>query len=168
MLRRFTLPLAASVFVGGAALALAACTSETTSPAGTPAPSATSPTSPDEAGAGDPTKPVAYTEAEVQTLFNLRCVRCHDEGSPNVDLSAPFTKDTVGVPVGGASGKTICGRGSALKVRIQPGDRDASLLFHKVKGTQDCGSAMPYDKGGKPLDDTELERLGLYIDGLAK
>jgi hypothetical protein len=84
-----------------------------------------------------------------------------------VNLTEPFTKDTVGVRTGGATGRTICGRGSEHTVRIKPGDREASLLWHKVKGTQDCGDQMPYDKGNKPLDATELERLGLYIDGLA-
>ena len=44
--------------------------------------------------------------------------------------------------------------------------RRHDVLWHKVKGTQDCGSPMPYDRGNKKLDATELERLGLYIDSL--
>jgi len=55
---------------------------------------------------------------------------------------------------------------ACVAAAIAPGDRAASLLWHKVKGTQDCGSPMPYDKGNKPLDANELERLGLYIDQL--
>jgi hypothetical protein len=170
---RSLLPLSLVLGIAGA---VAACSSETPSTSGTPAPtpSSSSSTSPDDVPDAEAPQPVeagpltAYTEAEVQKLFDVRCVRCHDATSPNVDLSAPFTKDTVGVKVGGASGGTICGRGSALKLRIAPGDREASLLWHKVKGTQDCGSSMPFDNGNKPLDATELERLGLYIDGLAK
>ncbi|MDB4935953.1 MAG: hypothetical protein JWP87_2925 [Labilithrix sp.] len=145
-----------------------ACSSTTTSPtSGAPAPSTTASTDPvDDAPPGD-TKLTAYTEAEVQKLFDARCVKCHDATSPNVDLSTPFTEATVNAKTGGATGKTICGRSSDYVVRIKPGDREASLLWHKVKGTQDCGSPMPYDKGNKPLDATELERLGLYIDALA-
>jgi hypothetical protein len=148
----------------------AACSSTTTSPTTTSPPAtSTSPTEPgDDPPAPDTTQVTAYTEAEVQKLFDSRCVRCHDATSSNVDLSKPFTEATVNVKTGGPSGKTICGRSSDYAFRIKPGDREGSLLWHKVKGTQDCGSPMPYDKGSKPLDATELERLGLYIDGLAK
>jgi hypothetical protein len=115
----------------------------------------------------DTTQVEAYSEAEVQDLFNDRCVRCHDATSPNLNLTKPFTKYTVGVPTGGTSGATVCGHASKYELRIAPGDRDASLLWHKVQNTQDCGSRMPYEAGDKPLDATELERLGLYIDSLA-
>jgi hypothetical protein len=142
-----------------------ACSSETAS---TTAPATSSEPAPSEAAPVDTSQAVAFTEPEVQKLFNLRCVKCHDTGSANVDLSPPFTRDTVGVAVGGASGKTICGRSSDVRVRIQPGDREASLLWHKVKGTQDCGSPMPFDRGNAPLDAMELARLGLYIDGLPR
>lgn len=168
MALRFTLPLLLAT-----ALAAAACSSETTSSSSGSAPVPSSSTTAPDDGAppAEETPPAtgpvtAYTEAEVQKLFDIRCVRCHDSTSPNVDLSAPFTRDTVGVKVGGASGKTICGRGSAYELRIKPGDREASLLWHKVKGTQDCGGPMPFDNGNKPLDARELERLGLYIDAL--
>lgn len=155
------------------ALATSACSSESTptsgTPAPTPTPTSTSTTTPDEEAPPAETGPLtAYTEAEVQKLFDTRCTKCHDATSPNVDLSAPFTKDTVGVKVGGATGKTICGRSSELEFRIKPGDRNASLLWHKVKGTQDCGSPMPFNPGDKPLDASQVERLGLYIDALPK
>lgn len=167
MLFRFTV-----VALTGALLSLAtACSSTTTSPApnGSPATSATSETAPDdEAAPVDTSNLTAYSEAEVQALFNTRCVKCHDSSSANVDLSAPFTKNTVGVATGGSTGRTICGRGSDVAVRIKPGDRAGSLLWHKVKRTQDCGSPMPYDRGNKPLDAAELERLGLYIDQLTE
>jgi len=104
----------------------------------------------------------------VQQLFDARCVRCHDARSATLDLSSPFTAATVGVRTGGTTGKTKCAGVSDFTTRIKPGDREASLLWHKVKGTQDCGEPMPSDKQGKRLDAIELERLGLYIDGLAK
>jgi hypothetical protein len=158
-----------SALFAAVTLLTVACTVQTTpTTTGTPAPSATTPTDPTPATPADTPNVAAYSEAEVQDLFDSRCVKCHDARSANVDLSAPFTKNTVGVPTGGTTGKTICGRGSAIAMRIQPGDREKSLLWHKVKATQDCGSPMPYDKGNKPLDATELERLGLYIDGLGK
>jgi len=162
--------------VAAALLLAVGCSSATTSPTptGSPAPSATSTTEPAEPAvtppAEQPATLTAYTQAEVQALFDVRCLHCHDAQSSNIDLSAPFTETTVGVPAGGKSGMTVCGKSSAYKVRIQPGDREASLLWHKVKGTQDCGDAMPSDtaRGGKKLDATELERLGLYIDALTK
>ena len=154
--------------IAGLALVLG-CSSTTTSP--TPAPSSTSPTDPgDGVPAEQPPKLTAYTEGEVQALFDTKCVRCHDSRSANIDLSEPFTATTIDVRTGGTSGTTLCGKSSEFTVRIKSGDRERSLLWHKVQGTQDCGAPMPSDtnKGGKKLDATELERLGLYIDGLAK
>ena len=143
-------------------LGLVACSSANT--AGTPAPPATSSSAP----VADPPPAdtlTAYTEKEVQALFDARCVRCHDAKSANLDLSEPFTMTTIGIKTGGTRG-TVCSRSSDFRVRIKPGDRDGSLLWHKVKGTQDCGRPMPYEQGDTKLDDTELERLGLYIDSL--
>lgn len=158
-------------FLLAATLALTvACSSATTpsTPTGTPTPSSTSPTDPGvDPPVDGPQKLAAYTEAEVQQLFDARCVRCHDARSATLDLSSPFTATTVSVRTGGETGKTACAGVSDFTTRIKPGDREASLLWHKVKGTQDCGKPMPYDAQGKKLDATELERLGLYIDGLA-
>jgi hypothetical protein len=150
--------------------ALALGCSSTTAPVtggGGPAASSTAPTDPavDPPGDGTPTR-TAYTQAEVQKLFDARCVKCHDARSKSLDLSAPFTEATIGVRPGSTAGETVCGTDSRMTARIVPGDHDASLLWHKVAGTQDCGSPMPYDKGNKPLDAIEIERLGLYIDGL--
>ena len=151
-----------------AALAVG-CSSATAPVTGTGAPTAssTAPTGPavDPPADGTPT-PTAYTQAEVQGLFDARCVKCHDARSKSLDLSAPFTEATIGVRPGSTAGKTVCGTDGRMTARIVPGDRDASLLWHKVAGTQDCGDRMPYDKGNKQLDAAELERLGLYIDGL--
>ncbi len=79
-----------------------------------------------------------------------------------MDLSH-FVRDTVGVPQD-VSGR--CGQ-SAYRLRITPGDREASLLWHKVQGTHDCGGTMPAG-GADHFDAMEVERLGLYIDGLGR
>jgi hypothetical protein len=106
----------------------------------------------------------AYTEAEVQALFDERCVRCHSAANDLLDLTN-FVSTTVGVQTGGPRNLGRC-QSSAARTRIARGDRGASLLFQKVSGTHDCGAPMPYDRGNKPLDATELEKLGLYIDAL--
>lgn len=170
------LRLSASTLLGvvsvGGCLLVGACTSETSSnSSGTPQPAttATDTTYGEGEGEGDkPAKLAAYSEAEVQALFDKKCVKCHDARSPNLDLSEPFAVTTVGVKTGGAKADTTCGQKSAFKIRIKPGDREGSLLWHKVKGTQDCGKKMPYDAGNAPLDATQLERLGLYIDALKR
>lgn len=162
-----------AVFI--ASVVVVACSSETvTTKDGTPTPAATG-TSTDttygaeeDAGGGGPAKPAAYTEAQVQALFDSKCVKCHD-GRSELDLREPFVETTVGVATGGANGKTECGKqGSKYGVRIKPGDRAGSLLWHKVSGTQDCGRKMPYDADNAPLDKTQLERLGGYIDALPR
>lgn len=153
-----------------AALVTACSVATTPTQSGSPAPATISPTLPDDADAAvsepGPAGPglTAFTEAEVQKLFDARCVQCHDSRSATLDLSS-FAKNTVGVRTG-ATSKTLCSRTGVIAIRIQPGDRAASLLWHKVKGTQDCGDQMPFGKGSKPLDATQLERLGLYIDTL--
>ena len=165
--------LLCSRFGAFAVFALAVgCSSATTPVTGTGTSGASS-TTPTEPGVDAPPEEgspalAAYTQAEVQKLFDARCVKCHDAKSTSLDLSAPFTEATIGVRPGSTAGKTVCGTDSRMVARIVPGDREASLLWHKVKGTQDCGKAMPYDTGNKALSATELERLGLYIDQLGK
>ncbi len=84
-----------------------------------------------------------------------------------LDLSAPFTKTTLGVATNPDPDAGACST-SRYVTRIVPGDRDASLVWHKVNNTQDCGKLMPSQTGAKHLDATELERFGLWIDGLPK
>ncbi|MBX3223645.1 MAG: hypothetical protein KF795_24245 [Labilithrix sp.] len=109
-----------------------------------------------------------YTEAEIQALFDKRCVKCHDATNSLLDLSAPFTRGTVGVATNTGGGPRGFCASSEHATRIVPGDREASLVWHKVKGTHDCGSEMPFDKGNKKLSATELERFGLWIDRLTR
>jgi hypothetical protein len=148
----------------GLALAVIAC-STTVAPA--PADPA-SPTVEDEESTEPPPADLEpYTQAEVQALFDERCRKCHGPTNALLDLSRPFTRETVGIATNTGQKKGLCAN-SAYVTRIVPGDREASLLWHKVKGTQDCGDRMPYEKGSKRLNATELERLGLWIDNLAK
>lgn len=148
------------------ALTLAACATKTIDPAPVGAPA------PGQAPAEEEAPPAAnlepYSEAEVQALFDERCVACHDATNALLDLSAPFTRATVGVATntgGGARGFCVS---SQHVTRIVPGDREASLVWHKVSGTHDCGSEMPFDEGNPKLTPTELERFGRWIDGLAR
>lgn len=153
-----------------AVAAAAACTTKTVTPppaSDEPAPSADAETETETGNEAPPADLEPFTEAEVQALFDERCLKCHDSTNTLLDLSKPFTRETVGVATNAGQKKGFCAS-SQYTTRIVPGDRAASLLWHKVKGTQDCGSRMPYDKGNKKLDATELERLGLWIDGLAK
>ena len=146
--------------------AVAGCTTRTvtSSPEATePAPTSESDTEAEDDASLAGLEP--YTEAEVQALFDERCLKCHGSTNGLLDLSAPFTRETVGVATNAGQKKGFCAS-SEYVTRIVPGDRQASLLWHKVKGTHDCGSHMPYDKGNKKLDAEELERLGLWIDGL--
>lgn len=138
-----------------AAMAAVSCSSEDTSSRSSNASGESSPTEPTSLRDLTP-----YSETEVQALMSHVCTECHYAGSiHDMDLSH-FAKATIGVAprAGGACGK------SSFEFRIAPGDRNRSLLWAKVKGTQDCGGKMP--GRGAALDDTEIERLGLYIDSL--
>lgn len=108
-------------------------------------------------GAGGGGSLSAYSQGEVQALFESRCTPCHvSQSSGSLSLSPDFTTTTVDVPSGQSS-----------LDRIEPGSRDLSYLFHKVAGTQSSvsgsGSQMP---PSNPLGAIEMERLGRYIDGL--
>jgi hypothetical protein len=109
---------------------------------------------------------VAFTADEVQDLFNVRCVRCHAGNHPVLDLSGSFAERTIGVSTSTGMGAEC--EDSKYGVLIVAGDREASLLWHKVNGTQDCGDVMPPVGKGALLGAVDLERLGLFIDGLAR
>jgi hypothetical protein len=151
-------------FLPSALLLVAACSSSTTAnPApgtnpGTETPAEETPTE------ETPEGPVAFKDSEVQDLFNGKCVRCHSGATTVLDLRS-FKSTTISVPA--STSKSAECAGSKTPTRIVPGDRNASLLWHKVSGTQDCGDPMPPSGKGVKLTATELERLGLYIDGLS-
>jgi hypothetical protein len=152
-------------FLFASAALLLACSSTTTTTSN-PAPGTETGTETpaEETPVEDPNEPlVAFTDGEVQDLFNKKCVRCHAGATTPMDLRS-FKSTTINVQASTSSAGE-CSK-SANTTRIYPGDREHSLLWHKVKGTQDCGDPMPPPSRGTKLTATELERLGLYIDGL--
>ena len=103
---------------------------------------------------------MAFTQAEVQTIFDARCAPCHVGGAAaGLSLAGNFKTATVGV----ASTEL-----PSMK-RIQAGSKANSYLFHKLAGTHlsVAGSGVRMPKSGPPyLTDLEIERIGKYIDGL--
>ncbi len=102
---------------------------------------------------------VAYTQAEVQAIFDTRCAGCHIGGTSAGLSLVNFPAQTVGV----ASTEQ-----PAMK-RIEAGSKEDSYLFHKLAGTHltvgGSGGRMP--KSGPPfLSDLEIARIGGYIDEL--
>jgi hypothetical protein len=114
---------------------------------------------PDCAADCGPVQAPAYSEAQVQALFDERCEVCHMNGRADgtLALDAPFLRTTL--DVGSEQLRTM--------VYIKAGDRTGSYLFHKVADTHHdiggAGAPMPFDVG---LCREEIERLGRYIDGL--
>ena len=100
----------------------------------------------------------AFTESEVQQLFNDNCSGCHIGGSSGGMNLDDFTMTAINVPSNQAAGVD----------RIEPGDPDNSYILQKLLGTQasvgGTGSRMPL--GRAPLSDDDLTRLELYIRGL--
>ncbi len=101
---------------------------------------------------------VGYSHDEVQQLFNTYCVGCHVGGASlgGLPLDPPFELYTI-------NHASVRGEMD----RIEPGSRERSFLFRKVEGTHDNvggGDRMPKDAA--PLNRLQLERLGLYIEGL--
>lgn len=114
---------------------------------------------PDCEAACPPIDAPAYTEADVQLLFDTHCDVCHMDGRADgtLSLDAPFLLHTLNV--GSEQLRTM--------VYIKAGDRAQSYLFHKLAGTQHeiggAGANMPFDIG---LCREQIERIGRYIDGL--
>ena len=160
MLRR--LPSSRAALLSGLVVA---CSGESTTPDVTEPPAATDAADAGDApvDAGPASPPTAFTAEEVQDLFSITCVRCHAPNDALLDLSS-FAESTIGVPPG--TGRDAECATSKYRVRIAAGDREASLLWHKVNGTQDCGDRMPPTGKGAKLDAATLERLGLFIDAL--
>ena len=152
------------LLTGALLLAVACSSSTTTTPNPGPGTETGTETPADETPSEETAAPVAFTDAEVQDLFNGKCVRCHAGATTILDLRS-FKSTTINVPAS-TSSKAECSD-SKTPTRIVPGDRSASLLWNKVNGTQDCGDPMPPAGKGVKLTASELERLGLYIDGLS-
>ena len=104
--------------------------------------------------------PLPFTKAEIQALVGARCAPCHVGGAAGgLSLANDFTTATVGIASTQVPGMK----------RIAAGDKDASYLFHKLRGTHQTGGGsgdrMP--KGGPAfLADSDVERIGAFIDAL--
>ena len=114
----------------------------------------------DDSAAPEDAGPKPFTKAEIQSLFNARCAPCHvGSTSAGLSLANDFTTTTVGVASTQAPGMK----------RIAAGDRDASYLLHKLRGTHTTvgGSGERMPRNGPPyLSDSDIDRIGAFIDAL--
>ena len=113
-----------------------------------------------DAGSKKDAAPGTVTKGEIQSLFDARCAPCHvGNTSAGLSLANDFTTSTVGV----ASTQV-----PTMK-RIEPGNKEASYLFHKLRGTHQSvgGTGMRMPRSGPPfLSDADVARVGAYIDEL--
>ncbi len=104
----------------------------------------------------DPPQALAWSEFE--DILQESCVdECHEPGGS--DISLDLSDDPYGALY------FISSDQSAL-LFIDPGDHEASYLWHKLRGSQGSqggmGSRMPKD--ADPLPDATIERLAAWID----
>lgn len=98
---------------------------------------------------------------EIQAIFDEFCNGCHGHDQDAVlDLRAPFTANTVGVP-----------SSEVVGLRIAPGSREDSYLYRKLAFTYrrfpgGGGEGMP-PWPEFPLPASTVDRIGQWIDGLA-
>ena len=97
--------------------------------------------------------------APVQSIFNSRCVECHNSGSPSAGLNLESTMsfdNLVNVPSTQQSDLS----------RIEPLDADASYLVRKVRGDQGengiSGGQMPL--GGPPLSAGQIQTIEDWVN----
>lgn len=114
-------------------------------------------------GCADPSgtddSPVDY-EMEIQaSIFNVRC-SCHLQGQSGT-MTAPFMTLNPGVSRGEIVDQPSM---ESELLRIEPGCRDNSYLWHKINGTHidigGSGDAMP---PGDELSADEKELIGRWI-----
>jgi mono/diheme cytochrome c family protein len=95
---------------------------------------------------------------QVQKIFDIHCVQCHDSGEPMADQNlepdaAYFSLPNV--------------RSTQLKrmPRVDPGSPDNSYLIHKLSGThlEVGGSGEPMPMGGRLTED-EIQTLRKWIE----
>jgi len=98
----------------------------------------------------------------VEKLFKKRCLGCH---------SAEKAKGKLVLEGGKAYGNLVGKASSKVPdmVLVEPGDPEASLLWHKLQGTQRQGKAMPLTPyGWKKLSPEDLELVRRWIASGAK
>lgn len=115
-----------------------------------------------DAGKKDPAPeagPAPVTKADIQALFDARCAPCHvGNTTAGLSLANDFTTSTVGVASTQVPGMK----------RIAPGNKEASYLFHKLRGTHLSagGSGVRMPRNGPYLGDSDIDRVGAFIDAL--
>lgn len=113
----------------------------------------------DSGGSADSGSTAPFTQSELQDFVNVKCASCHiTETDGTMSLANDFTANTVGVP----------SKELPSMNRITAGSRDNSYLYLKIKGVHVAagGSGERMPKGGPYLDDSDIERIGGFIDGL--
>jgi len=95
---------------------------------------------------------VSFT-TDIQPIFTTTCMVCHapPQLSGNMDLSPG---------AGYGSLANVVSSGYPPAVRVVPGDPTLSVLYHKVFGTGQYGSAMPL---GGTISQSDLTKIQTWI-----
>lgn len=120
----------------------------------------------DVGGNGQLTFPVYVTEAtcevpdDVQAIFGQRCGPCHTAGSAGALSLADAAASYAGL-VNRTSSAAACND----RVRVVPGDAEASYLMAKLYGDANiCGTPMP--RNAPTLSEEELGAIASWITSL--
>jgi hypothetical protein len=110
-------------------------------------------TEPDGSASAAPTFRQAYA------ILSANCSPCHtSENDGSLDMSSRVL--AYGNLVEQDAEGTACRGGG--RVRVVPGDAQASLLVQKLEGTQDCGARMP--RGRTPLPEASIDLIKAWIE----
>ena len=111
----------------------------------------------------------AATMADVQAIFDDRCVQCHDPtlaGLPGYP-QLPLIEGSANAALVNKPGLETCGG-----TLVVPGDPDQSYLMRKLSDTEPCeGARMPRTFGlgvAPPLTSAELATIRAWISAGAK
>lgn len=104
---------------------------------------------------------VVSFDADIAPMLKRDCLICHMPGDEQGDLSL--------YPDAYVRLTTVPSAQSPLLL-VKPGSAEQSYLYHKVKGSQQAsggsGARMPFQR--QPLDETQIERIRLWIEQGAK
>lgn len=109
----------------------------------------------------DDAAPAVSFAAQIQPLFDARCVVCHQYGAAQAGLSLEE----------GDAHRNLVGVASTESklLRVAPGEPEQSYLLHKLRGTHvsvgGTGARMPLaDNGAAPLSDAEQALIVTWIE----
>lgn len=102
----------------------------------------------------DPSEPIdtAYFNTEVVPIFIDRCWTCHPT-TAGLDLGATEAYSNL---------VNVTSTNHAPAIRVVPGDLDASVLWHKVSGSDTYGLNMP--PNGTFLSAQEVQTIHDWIE----